>query len=160
MTSILSTIKALDEKRAVSTKGEWETVLDHEPSDERLGTSLADIHGNKRVVSGGGYDKHSDRYQGSVLEDDADYIVALHNNYEALRSAALLGEEAQKWKQAAMKLAEDVEKMDLSELSENMATEGKLELVHIEVACVNNNCWRRMRDAALRSYDEAMKEGV
>lgn len=44
--------------------------------------------------------------------EDAAYIVALHNNYEALRQAALDGERYRKEAEAGRKLAESLDKLE------------------------------------------------
>ncbi len=96
MPNITEIISLLDELRSLATQGEWRA--------EGGGSDGSDIKAGERYVSF----SDSDRGGLSMTNEDAKYIVALHNNLPALRQAALDGE---RYRKAGTELAEAIKKI-------------------------------------------------
>ena len=120
---ITETISLLDELKSKATQGEWNPITE--------------ITG--RIWTG--YKGSADSL--SVLTDsDSEYIIALHNSYEALRQAALDGE---RYKRAGEELANGLKEMDTvrTEIFRNFFTETD---------------WRIERDRLLQTYRQAVEQ--
>ena len=92
--NITETISLLDELRRTCTQGEW-FGSEWETDNPRIGapsnTHLASFFWPSHPPT-----KEGERKAEEEIYSTVDYIVTLHNNYEALRKAALDGERYRK----------------------------------------------------------------
>lgn len=92
--TIQELIDSLDEKRREATPGEWKAHIE--------GYSWTVRADGKAVFDDGsaGYE-----YEAVCNKKDREYIIFLHNSYEALRTAAL---ESERYRKAGEELAERI----------------------------------------------------
>lgn len=146
MTNIRTIITQLDGLRERATQGEWKF------RDDGLDYGFVGDSGKATVLYG-------ERFEGAIESDndDANYIVALHNSYESLRRAALAGEA----------LAEAIEGLNLPD------NNGRKDIVPEKIAQLYDNSplgifnfglneanrfWREHRNTAVATYRKAIEE--
>jgi len=106
MSNITETISLLDKLRGKCTQGEWQQYPDGDiHMEDRCGIASRD--GWEWAQRPKNYVAISWDEKGAMNLNDAEYIVALHNNLPALRQAALDSERYRKAVEALLKALEN-----------------------------------------------------
>lgn len=105
--NITETISLLDELRGKTCRGnDWYRKYYEQVQYDG---GVHDVHEGVFTID---EDGEMDDITFSDSEEVSEYVVALHNNYEALRQAALDGERYRKAGEAGRKLAESLDKLE------------------------------------------------
>lgn len=100
--------------------------------------SIHDVHEGVFTID---EDGEADDITFSDSEAVSEYVVALHNNYEALRQAALDGE---RYRKAGEELVRAVERMYTDDIK--------------PICRETSDWWEQQRDAALANYRQAVEQ--
>lgn len=137
----IPSLTELEELRSRATQGEWTHFPEEHTKDGDSSYAEITVVGEK--------DEFACRLADWLIDEDAAYIVALHNAFPSLKARI---EELERKAEAGEKLAEMVENID-----EVMVRRFPLNDSFQERAVVNDY-WREKRNEALAAYRSATQD--